>query len=498
MLVDSYSRRKRIVALYAFVCFTPTVPPITRALANPLRPHYSSVRFLDRRQLDSLRMSSISENSSDEQERRRSEEIPSLKALTRVKEDGLDDFCETVDEFGCGAYEDYSELDGENDYRWIRVEKGKPPDLESYTSAEAVLKKIEEVRSGQGQHGRADLYPRQWKNAAGYPVSDELVNGEALKVFSIAQFNALAEGLSAGPDEKTPFQIDPNNKHCQKDEKQTYGGFTSIPCPSVVLDFSLRRWRILEVLLKSGGDGPCDILAMEEIDRYRGFFAPMLQLFGFEGIFMPKTRSPGVRMGWYSDGCCLFWKKDLFQLVSEFRQEYKMGNQVMIHVVLRHRPTGKSVVVAVTHLKAQSNEQNEMIRSKQIEELMERVEETVQRVKKTDDVSEVPTVIVGDFNADPPSEVEFKESVVRRVLDSGKEYASVYDVEPPPDSLFTTWKTRGPKTLKRIIDYIFYRGNIKCHASLDVPSEEGLEPSKLPGLRYPSDHMLIAAKFYID
>jgi hypothetical protein len=407
------------------------------------------------------------------------------------------DICEVIDEFGLQAFEEFCEGD-QDEFRWIRIENELSTDLKNITSAEAVREKIEQVRLQQGKFGRADLYPRRWENVApliGDAERDKCFNGNFKGIFSIAQFNALAEGLCAGPKAKTPFRIDPGDKRSQKDEKGKYGGFTRIEHPSTVLDFSLRKWRILEVLLGSDDDRPCDLLAVEEIDRYRGFFAPMLQLFGFEGIFVPKPRSPCVRMGWYSDGCSLFWKKDTFEIVSESRREYKVGNQVMILAVLRHRPTQKSIVVAVTHLKAQSNEANERIRRRQVQELVEYVEETVNKVKRTDQVFSVPTIIAGDLNADPPCQVTFGSSSIAGLLKPETGLISAYDLES--GELYSTWKTRGTKTVKRVIDYIVYRGNLECEAILGVPPESELEAAKLPGLRNPSDHLMIAAKFKI-
>ena len=202
-------------------------------------------------------------------------------------------------------------------------------------------------------------------------------------------------------------------------------------------------------------------------------------------------------MGWYPDGCALFWKKEKFELVSSYHQEYKVGNQVMIVAVLKHRPTKQSIVVAVTHLKAQRNEANELIRQRQVEELIQCVEDVANQVKANDDVDQVPTVIAGDFNSDPPCQLDTKDSCIETLIgqkgcETGFVYA--YGADPTGD-LYTTWKTRGPKTVRRVIDYIVYRGNLECKAILDVPSEEELEEAKFPGLRYPSDHLMIAAKF---
>jgi mRNA deadenylase 3'-5' endonuclease subunit Ccr4 len=422
----------------------------------------------------------------------------------------LEDYCEVVDEFGSPAFENFCEGEGEDDFRWIRVEQ-KPDDcLKNILTQDDVLRKLAEVRQEQARYGLSDLYLREWESTKGETTCINDTN-DANSVISVMQFNTLAEGLSAGPTAKKPFQIKSADGQWQN-EKQLYGGFNEIPVPSVSLDFGLRRWRLLEVILGArvtpGGSSTFDLIALEEIDRYRGFFAPIMRLFGYEGIFKPKTRSPGVRMGWYSDGCCLFWKKDTFELISEKRLEYKVGSQVMIVAALRHKPSGKQIVVAVTHLKAQNSDTNELIRRRQVDELLEQVDDAVAAATELGDIKNI--LVLGDFNAEPPCKISSEASAVGRVLThqlrstssaTGTEpvyFRSSYTIDPPADTLFTTWKIRGPTTARRIIDYIFYAGTLRCKATLRMPKEEDLEETKLPGLRYPSDHMMIAAKFELE
>ena len=252
-------------------------------------------------------------------------------------------------------------------------------------------------------------------------------------------------------------------------------------------------------------------------------------------------------MGWYSDGCCLFWKQTIFDLVSEHRFNFKVGSQGAMIVVLRHRQSQKSIVVAITHLKAQQNKVNERIRySKcapplatffmsyyqfilthyfpncyivQADELLDRIEITAVQTAACDgiDVKDVPLLILGDFNADPPAQnFTTSDSAVGLVLNGrtgakkwfsklyrrlmGKKttrFRSAYEIDSPGERCYTTWKTRGPSTSKRTIDYIFHSERLKCTAILPVPSPEELEENKLPGLRNPSDHLMIAAKFQI-
>jgi endonuclease/exonuclease/phosphatase family metal-dependent hydrolase len=442
-------------------------------------------------------------------------------------EDLLEEYCEVMDDFGCSAFEKYSEGQGQqeagnddDDFQWIRLENRVDSCLAKISAKEDVVRRIQEVKLLQEKSGRAALYSRPWqyRNApAGNKDEDESlqekpVNGASPAYqkrgsFSVLQFNMLAEGLSAGPTAQVPFQNNNPDNQYSHSEKQSYGGFTDIPEPKISMDFNLRRWRLLEVILGSAGDAPFDLIGLQEIDRYRGFFAPIMRLFGYEGIFAPKTRSPCVRMGWYSDGCAIFWKSQLFELLSERRVEYKVGSQVGIIATMRHRPTEMPLLVAVTHLKAQQSAANENTRAAQVEELLRLVADEAENVLRRERRDKkIPILILGDFNADPPSQAAGSEEVssIKKLLtfhessDQGTkirpQFQSAYPVDPPNDEFYTTWKIRGPKTSKRIIDYIFYsNASLECRATLQVPSEEELEPSKLPGLRYPSDHMAIAA-----
>jgi mRNA deadenylase 3'-5' endonuclease subunit Ccr4 len=422
-----------------------------------------------------------------------------------------EDYCEVVDEFGSSAFEKYCKGESEDCLRWLRVEKDPDDCFKNVTTREGVFQKIAAVREMQGRYGQSDLLLRQWEGADAEQdsiVTGQSINGAGKPMISVMQFNSLAEGLSSGPTAKRPFRVHGNGQN----EKFEFGGFSAIRFPSISLDFELRRWRLLEVILGTKvlneETESFDLIALEEIDRYHGFFAPVLRMFGYEGLFQPKPRSPGVRMGWYSDGCCLFWKKDVFELVSERRLEYQTGSQIMIVAVLLHKSSKKPIVVAATHLKADKSEANEMIRCRQVQELMEEVDAVVLAATKDGSDDTIPVLILGDFNADPPSCIVSGTSSIGQLLahnrvaassdTKSKHFQSAYEIDPPPDSLYTTWKIRGANTSKRVIDYIFFAGALACKAVLRIPGEAELEETKLPGLAHPSDHMMIGAKFEIN
>ena len=382
-------------------------------------------------------------------------------------------FCEIVDEFGCQALESHCRIatttsitDDDDDKhvfmdRWVRLQA--TPDIASMTRSE-ILQRIDQVQQQQETYGRADLHPREWIPTK---LPNDVLDNDQNRSFSVLQFNILAQGLSFGPNTQSPFE--PAQKLQEYKAKNSYGGFTSVAHPDVCLDFDLRQWRLLQAIL----DADCDIVALEEMDRFYGFFLPMLQQFGYEGYFVPKVHSPGVKLGWYSDGCAIFYRTSVFTLNCVDRYSYNVGNQVCLVTRLCHQRTGKMMQIAATHLKAQQKEECEKMRTQQVDQLLSIVSQ-----------SSDPTIVAGDFNTNPSSESVKK---VQRTL------ASAYDLTDP--TLVTTWKTRGGETSKRVIDYIFYSSStLQCSALWSIPHQD-MENLKLPSLRYPSDHMLIAAKF---
>jgi len=398
----------------------------------------------------------------------------------------------------------------------VRNQLVPDPDLHGISSIQDIQRKIHEIRILQNQYTNADLYQRQWAPTGTHPPNATLSSASSSgsgSTLSVLQFNTLAQGLSAGP---IPTPFDTNSDHDTNSLKDLYGGFTDIPHPEVTLDFQLRKWRLMEVLLgaeissagekstqheASHGCGLYDVIAMEEVDQFHGFFEPLLNMLGYQGLFVPKPHSPCVMSGWFSDGCALFWKSSVLELVNEGRYSYQQGNQVYLILTMRHLETGKIMIFAVTHLKAGKGVDMELLRKAQVEELMQRLESSVSSAARDQGVelNDIPVILMGDFNSD----IREEETCIRSIIDkedaSSCPWTSAYEIDPPDSSLFTTWKIRGDITQQRIIDYIFYNAKnvdgFECTHTLDVPNEDELEPTKLPGFKYPSDHLSIGAKF---
>ena len=425
------------------------------------------------------------------------------------------------------------------------------------------------------------LYPRLWienttpppRKSSGFgAIVDPTADDDAESSFTVATFNTLARGLSSGPADLFP---PPFARDESAEPFEIYGGFSSVRSPEIVLDFEVRKWRLLHVLL---GGGLCDgidggrdighhrsrpafdVLALEEVDEYNSFFRPLLLnevddsgedrstgrtlINGYRGAFQPKPHSPCIPLGWYSDGVALIWNPDKFRTIARpsdmgsdrpddvvdwiekgsfdgkahdcDHDEGHIGNpcnQVYVIVPLQLRGSDKCLVVVATHLKAKKGRHNERIRQAQATELRRRTEEIASTLIEQGR-KDVGILIVGDFNSGP------SDAAVRCILSNeGKErttdcaitcsFQSAYPLidtdSPRENSLYTSWKIRGDQISRRIIDYIFYASRpivgekggewLKCTHYLSVPNDCDVEKDRFPGFRYPSDHLLIAAKF---
>lgn len=97
---------------------------------------------------------------------------------------------------------------------------------------------------------------------------------------------------------------------------------------------------------------------------------------------------------------------------------------------------------------------------------------------------DTPTVVCGDFNAEPT------EPVYATMTDPSTKLKSSYSFlngGSEPD--YSTWKVRGEEDCCHNIDYIFYTPeSLAVDGGVDVPTEEDLGPGRAPCLAYPSDH----------
>eukprot|EP01059_Diplonema_ambulator_P010169 TRINITY_DN20169_c0_g1_i1.p1 TRINITY_DN20169_c0_g1~~TRINITY_DN20169_c0_g1_i1.p1 ORF type:complete len:334 (+),score=47.90 TRINITY_DN20169_c0_g1_i1:59-1060(+) len=298
-------------------------------------------------------------------------------------------------------------------------------------------------------HGADDgLYERRWEGAA--------------RGVKMMQFNMLAEGLSSVAGKAPPLKAELASDG---------GGFDSVP--KDVLDFERRKWFLLEEVLRNDPD----VLGLQECDHFETFFGPALALAGYHGSPMLKDPSPCSAYGYYPDGVALFFKSTMFM---EAAGPSGAGcKPVHIFRTLVHKESGFEFTVLVTHLKAKCNEENEAVRERQVEALLQALP----------DPETHPVVVLADMNSSAFPEHGVSPKAVPAFLSKG--FASAYPLDPDG---YTTAKIRGPLTTSHTIDYILHTKHFTPTAWLIVPALSDLDPSVLlPCPRYPSDHFSISA-----
>ena len=266
-----------------------------------------------------------------------------------------------------------------------------------------------------------------------------------------------------------------------------------------ILDWSSRRWRVLEEVLQHRPD----VITLQEVDHF-SFLAPALASVGYCGRyeivqlaqptillilkcrFIPKPDSACkyIQNNNGPDGVAIFYKKSKFQSLGEDHKVLEAWgaatNQVALAMTLVEKASGREVVVVTTHLKARRGALLTNIREQQGGDLITWVE-GVREGR--------PVILTGDFNAEPTEPVlETLTSNVKTPLQSSY---SISDLE------YTTWKIRDSGEEKHVLDYVFHSPDLETRRTLSMPDTREVSADKFPSLRYASDHLSLVTDIAI-
>lgn len=248
-----------------------------------------------------------------------------------------------------------------------------------------------------------------------------------------------------------------------------------------------------------------DVVCLEEVDHYGDWFQPVMQRLGYEGRYVAKLNSPCKNSldPTLEDGCALFWRRAVLDAVSvdEFRyveldsagaRTNERANQCALIATLRPRGgaagDADAVVFVATHLVAKKSEAGERWRADQVRQLLDHLAGLGR-----------PCVVLLDMNAAPSTSgiapyppLAYTAALEHRLAPSSA-YAALVAGGAEPG--WTTWKRRkGQPTAKHTIDYVLVTGGVTPLAVLDPPADDDVDPERLPGWRYPSDHVALFAE----
>jgi mRNA deadenylase 3'-5' endonuclease subunit Ccr4 len=268
----------------------------------------------------------------------------------------------------------------------------------------------------------------------------------------IAQFNILADGLS-----------------CKRPDK---GGFSDIQPDCLEWDF--RREHIFQELMRCSPH----VIGLQEADKHHDI-CTFLEQHDYESTFIPKLNSPCLEFSTEPDGCLLLFDTKRFKKVNHDNECFSVGaNQVAACVIVEDLMCpGEVYILCTAHLKAGRNDEAEILRTKQIQNIKEKLNDLKKKYSVTG------TFVTMDMNGNPQGTAYAEATQFLR-----SSMLVINGTEPE----FTTMKKRGEKQVKHTIDYIFYdTERVEPTRFLEIPSDIG----NMPNWNYPSDHLMLCVGF---
>ena len=240
------------------------------------------------------------------------------------------------------------------------------------------------------------------------------------------------------------------------------------------------RKKLIKDILKK--ENP-DILILDEIDNYNNFKKEIIDelKIKYNGNFYERLdKYMGIYIGINPNKFLLIEQKKIkfHGKNHEFQNESKyhsLSPQIFIVSKIQEIKTKDIFYLIVSHLKAKK--ENENIRLIQINEILEYI--------NNNGLNNENIILVGDFNAPPTSEsiINLEKFGMRSVFDYNKLEYTYFQVRDEID--------------KKIIDYIFYKGNFMFgeEKKSDIKIDENIG---LPNEEFPSNHLYLKAMFKIN
>lgn len=245
---------------------------------------------------------------------------------------------------------------------------------------------------------------------------------------------------------------------------QCYVRSSSFPyCKSIKLRWK-ERSKDLEAMFASSLPVSPHIICLQEVDHFEDFWAAMMKILGYVGIFTKKT-------GTKADGVAVFWNEEMFE-VKTFKQislDLSHGNEADIShellsrassrgsvgaiIYLEHRETQSRFVVATTHLFWDPMQED--VKLLQVRRMLRSIDEFLSLLDAS-----TPTIFAGDFNSLPDSKVYH---FITRKHCFKSAYAQYNDnSEPKFTNVNGGARTDDGRMVPRFVgtlDYIFYRSS---------------------------------------
>eukprot|EP00760_Papus_ankaliazontas_P009383 PhM_4_TR14064/c0_g1_i1/m.9920/K18764/CCRN4L; nocturnin len=279
-------------------------------------------------------------------------------------------------------------------------------------------------------------------------------------------------------------------------------------CPVPYLNWGHRFPRVLSCLRQLDGD----IVALQEVgggDEFDSLYTA-LEAAGYSSEAVLKCVRNGANKP-PPDGVCVAWRRSMFEVCGEpiLEQLLAENSQVCATVVLRHRASGRHIVVTTAHLMAQK--MMETGRRRQVTAALS-ISRRAAAVNVPDGTA-VDYIFLGDLNSEP------RWGVVPAMLAGELDPEIGPFLEPHISNISAAFTDKQftcmmPHTQDQL-DYIFHTPGLEATAVLRVPSDLAVvgthqrdmrciaeRPTskfeQLPTPSFPSDHLPLKCVFRLS
>jgi len=247
-----------------------------------------------------------------------------------------------------------------------------------------------------------------------------------------------------------------------------------------------RKDRLVQVI--QGMDS--DLLSLVECDHFDDHFKPALEAMGYEMIWKKRPRPNSA------DGCCIAWRKGLFELLSQHSVEYvdkycprtqrTWKDRIALLAILRVRLTGSRVCFVSTHLQRNPEDPTQdFLRARQVGQVLRALGEFTKR----EGAEDAAVILTGDLNCTSFGRLRGIANTVSLLSHDTYLHPFTFDAADVPTGVTSVTTARCMR-----IDAIMYQSQkLELMDVGEIPELTSEQP--IPSAAHPSDHVPIVGQF---
>ena len=254
--------------------------------------------------------------------------------------------------------------------------------------------------------------------------------------------------------------------------------------------WEVRKDRLLDQIREMD----CDLLSLVECDHYDDHFRPALEKLGYASTWRKRPRPTS------DDGCCVAWRRCLFDLVQATAVEFVdklcpvrqkvFKDRIAVVALLQSKITGQKVILVSTHLQRNPEDpKQDMLRARQVGQVLRVLADFVYSFPASSGVAEAPVILTGDLNCTSFGRLRGVANTISLLNREVRLHPFTFDCSDAPTGVTSVTMARCMR-----IDAILYQA--QCLELVDVHEIPDISLDQpIPSDEQPSDHVPIVAQF---